>query len=171
MKIFLAGILLIFTCTCFSQTRPGWTLFAQIQYNHTLYDQNFYYKTAKGGLSLQVFTNTTHKLAPTAEVNADIVSQTGLGPADEPINRESVIPGIYAGLCYRAGNRLFISATAGPSSYAYAYKRQVHFGIRPSVSFNPGHSQRWFVKASYTNVFQAYQKDFGYLSLALGFKL
>jgi len=172
MKKTCLTLLILLSVPSLSRAQPKFMAFALAQFNKTLYDQPYFYKTGIGGLGLQVYSNLKHQIRPTAEIMADLVSRQDIGPADGPIKQTSVIPGIYAGPSFHPGNRFFIAATAGPSFYIYS--RQVRFAVRPSLGFNAGRNGSWLIKASYTNVFQqAYfgGKDFGYLSIAVGLKL
>jgi hypothetical protein len=165
-------ILLLTTITCFSQSERKLSTFASLQYNHTLYDQKFLYKTGIAGLGLQVFSNNNSKFRPTLEINTDLVTRLGIGPADESVKEKSIIPSVYIGPSVHPTDRFFIAATVGPTLYCYYKKVQV--GVRSSAGFYPCRNNRWFAKASYTNVLQEpkfQNNDFGYLSFALALKL
>jgi hypothetical protein len=162
-------LLLLTTATCFSQTERKLTTFASLQCNHTLHDQEPFRKIGIAGLGLQLFSGTKNLFRATLEINADLFNEHGIGPADEPTKTTTLISSVYVGPSFHPASKFSIAATAGSSFYGKA-----HFGVRPSVGFYPCTTKRWSVKASYTNVFQQDEiqnKDFGYLSFELGFKL
>jgi hypothetical protein len=161
--------LLLTTINCFSQAERKLTTFALVQYNNTLYDQKPFNKNGIAGLGLQLFSNSKNLFKPTLEINADLFNEHGIGPADGPTEQKIVIPSVYIGPSFYPNERVFIAATVGSTLYGKA-----RFGVRPSIGFYPCSTKRWFAKASYTNVFQEAKiqdKDFGYVSVALAFKL
>ncbi len=140
-----------------------------LQYNHTIYDQDPYYKTGIAGLGIQLFSGFKNKLRPTLEINADVFNKREIGSADESIEKIALIPSAYIGPSYHPTDRFFISTTVGVNFYD-----DLHFGVRPSVGIYPCSNKKLLVKISFTNVFQELRvesKDFGYLSFALALKL
>src|SRR5689334_11844298 len=132
MKTTVFVLLVLTTNTCFSQTKQKLVTFASLQYNHTLYDEQFFHKTGIGGMGVQLFSKGTNRLRPTLEMNADLFTEHGIGPADAPTKRTFVIPSVYLGPSFHPTHQFFIAATIGSTFY-----NQAHLGVRPSIGFYP----------------------------------
>src|SRR6476620_235018 len=132
MKKTFFALLVLTTTTCFSQTERKLTTFVSLQYNHTLYDQQFFHKAGIAGLGLQLFPNSRNLFRPILEINGDLFNEHGIGPADEPTEKIKVLPSVYIGPSFHPTERIFLAATAGSTFYDKA-----HFGVRPSIGFYP----------------------------------
>ena len=161
-------IFLMFVASaCYSQTERKFDFLLSAQYNHTLQDQYPFYKTGIAGLGFQVFYSLKNQLRPTLEVNADLFKEEGIGAADAPTYENHLRPSVCVGLSYYPVDRFFIAAAAGPHFF-----ENTHLGVKSSLGYYLG--KKVLIRTSYTNVFQGegnLNKDLGYLSFALAFKL
>jgi hypothetical protein len=173
MKRLFVILSMLLASACFAQKARKLSAFFSFQYNKTLYDRTISNNSGGLGFGLQTTLNTGGPVQPTLELNADRffgTKELRLTPEGKPVYSKGGVTSIFAGPQIGVGERLFFSATAGASIYNGA----AHFGLRPAVGVYLSQSRKWFLKSSFTDVFQRddfSDKSFGYLSFALALKL
>ncbi len=175
MQNIIATFLLCFILTCsFGQTQKKASVYLMTQYNNTISDVTKANNPWGVGLGFYSYLNTKTKFNPTVELTGDIyLVDDKVSRTDSNGNHLNDIRGminLFAGASFNPTKNIFLSVVAGPSFIS----GQTLLGMKYSFGFYFPRSQRWTGKISYINIFnreKTTKKDFGSLSLAIGFKL
>jgi hypothetical protein len=175
MQKIIASLLLCFILTqSFAQQQKKISTYLLGQYSQTLYDRTKNNNPWAIGAVVQVFFNTSTKIKPIVEFNADAYLEDDkvlrLDANGNPIGSVGSIATFFAGISYYPAKQVYLSFSAGPG-FANG---NILLGIKPAVGFYFSSNKKWTAKIAFTNIFNRDEKtkqDFGALSFAIGAKL